>query len=184
MFKQLMLLILLPLTVFLSMPANISGGMKVELKSGVVIDVPVNKDDIVSITFEDKSHSRAVETLTVPNDKPIKITSNTVLEEGRWYTIEASGVISDWSHVNEGVDPVWCYAEWRCGKQGEVWDQLRIDGKGMTEIAGKTIPFNPQHTYKVRYRGQGKRLELYCSDAQGSSSDNSGSFTVKIIQGE
>ncbi|MBI2372102.1 MAG: hypothetical protein HYV08_18040 [Deltaproteobacteria bacterium] len=123
-----------------------------------------------------------VETLIVPNDKPVKILSRNVLERGQWYTIEASVEFSDWSHVKDGVDAVWCYAEWRCGRQGQAWDQLRIDGKGMTEIAGQPIPYNPQHVYRVRYGGQGRQVELYLIDAQGSWSDNSGSITVKIFK--
>lgn len=161
------------------------GGMRIELKNGKVIQVPVKGDEIKRITFdeeEDSTSGKLLETLQIPNDKPVKILSKITLEKGRWYLIEASGVISDWSHVKEGVDPVWCYAEWRCGQKGEVWDQLRIDGKGMTDIAGKPIPYNPQHAYQVRYLGQGKPVELFCSDAQGSWSDNSGSFTVKILE--
>ena len=161
------------------------GDMKIHLKNGMVVTVPVNKDDIVSIIFEERAQSargKLLETLIIPNDKPVKITSTTVLENGRWYIIEASGVISDWSHVQEGVDAVWCYAEWRCGKEGQLWNQLRIDDKGMPDIAGKSIPYNPQHVYQVRYLGKGKRVEFYCSDAQGSWQDNSGSFTVKIFQ--
>ncbi len=162
------------------------GGMKVHLKNGTTIDVPAAKDDIVSIEFDD--HARPapggglLETLIVPNDKPVKITSSNVLERGQWYTIEASGVISDWSNVRDGVDAVWCYAEWRCGKNGEIWNQLRINDKGMTDIAGRAIPYNPDHVYKVRYQGEGKRIELYCIDAQGSWSDNSGWLTVKIYR--
>ena len=162
--------------------ASVEGDMKVELKNGMVIEVPVNKDDIVSITFGDKARSTAVgETLTIPNDKPVKVASTSVLEAGRWYVLEASGVVSDWGHVKDGVDPVWCYAEWRCGKQGEAWQQLRIDGKGMNDIAGKVISYSPQHTYQVRYQGRGKTLEVYASDAQESWQDNSGAFTLKII---
>ncbi len=161
------------------------GEMKVHLKSGMVVAVPVNKDDIVSITFEEKAQTtkgNLLETLVVPNAKPVKISSATVLESGRWYIIEASGVISDWSHVQDGVDAVWCYAEWRCGREGQSWNQMRIDEKGMPDITGNPIPYNSQHIYRIRYMGQGKRAEFYCSDAQGSWSDNSGSFTVKIYQ--
>ncbi len=123
-----------------------------------------------------------LETLIIPNDKPGKVTSQAVLEKDRWYLIEASGVVSDWSHVKEGVDAAWCYAEWRCGKQGEPWNQLRIDEKGLTELAGGTLIPSPDHVYRLRYKSQGKRLEVYSTDAQNSWSDNSGSFTVKIFQ--
>ena len=161
------------------------GAMKIHLKNGMVVTVSVNRDDIVSINFEETDQTgagRLIETVIIPNDKAVKVTSVTSLEKGKWYIIEASGVISDWSQANEGVDAVWCYAEWRCGKNGEVWNQLRINEKGLPDIAGKSIPYNPQHVYQVRYLGEGKTIELYCSDTQGSWSDNSGSFTVKIFQ--
>lgn len=166
---------------FLGAASLVHAEMKVELKSGAVVTVPVNKEDVVSITFVDKPGAAAGETLVIPNDKPVKGKSATVLERGRWYVIEASGVISDWSDKKDGVDAVWCYAEWRCGKDGQVWSQLRIDDRGLPEIAGTPIPYNPQHTYQVRLQGQGKPVEIYCSDAQGSWSDNSGAFTVRIV---
>jgi hypothetical protein len=156
------------------------GEMKIELKGGASITVPVNKEDIVGITFGDKTTSSASsETLTIPNDKPVKV-KTAALEKGRWYLIEASGVFSDWGDHKDGVDAVWCYAEWRCGKEGQAWNQLRIDDKGMMDIAGKTIPYNSQHTYQIRYQGQGRPIEIYCSDAQNSWQDNSGAITVKI----
>src|SRR4029077_12341432 len=94
-----------------------------------------------------------LESLTIPNDKPVKVTSRTSLERGKWYVLEATGIVSDWSDHKDGVDPVWCYAEWRCGKNGEAWQQLRIDDKGMSDLNGSPIPFNPQHTYRVRIQG-------------------------------
>ena len=158
--------------------------MKVTTKSGMSISVPVSKDDLVSITFDDQASADATEmsteTLVVPNDKPLKVNSKIPLAKGRWYIIEASGVFNDWGNAPDGIDAIWCYAEWRCGKNGEVWNQLRIDGKGMTDIAGKQIPYNPEHVYRIRYKGEGKPVELYMIDAQGSSSDNVGSLTVSI----
>lgn len=121
------------------------------------------------------------ETLIVPSNRSDRITSSTLLEEGRRYTIEASGVFSCWGGQTEGVDAVWCYATWRCGEAGEPWNQLRIDGKGMTEIAGFDIPYNPDHNYSVMYTGEGKPIELWIADAVGSSGDNYGDLTVRII---
>ena len=118
--------------------------------------------------------------LTIPNDKPLKVTSNVVLERGRWYVLEATGVITDWSDHKDGVDAVWCYAEWRCGKAGEAWNQLRVDDKGLNDINGSALPYNPQHVYRVRIQGQGKPIVAYASDAQNSWSDNAGSFTLRI----
>src|SRR5258708_8833412 len=86
-----------------------------------------------------------LDTLTIPNDKPVKVTSNIVLQRGQWYVLEGSGVVSDWNDHKDGVDPVWCYAEWRCGKAGEAWQQLRIDHKGEGEANRSTITANPRH---------------------------------------
>jgi hypothetical protein len=122
----------------------------------------------------------AIELLTIPNDKPVKVTSTHVLERGKWYVLEASGVVSDWSDHKDGVDPVWCYAEWRCGKTGEAWQQLRIDDRGLADIHGSAIPYNPQHVYRVRIQGQGRPIVAYASDAQNSAGDNCCSFTLRI----
>lgn len=77
-------------------------------------------------------------------------------------------------------DAVWRYDYWK----GHLVDnQLRIDGYGMTEIAGETIPYNPQHVYRVQYQGQGKPVEFYVSAAMSDySSDNISSLTVKILE--
>ena len=89
-----------------------------------------------------------LEELVVPNTKPEKVLSRNVLESGQDYIIEASGTWDDWGNTPHGVDAVWCFAEWRCGRQGQAWNQLRFDGKGMTEIVGQDIPYNSQHIYR------------------------------------
>jgi hypothetical protein len=128
-------------------------------------------------------HSEAatvfLEELIVPNTRPEKMTSRNVLVAGQEYVIEASGTIDDWGNTPHGIDAVWCFAEWRCGRNGEVWDQLRINGKGMNEIAGP-IPYNAQHVYRISFQGQGKPVEFFCSDALGSPGDNLGALTVRI----
>lgn len=121
-----------------------------------------------------------LETIEVPNTKPVKVMSSTVFEAGKEYIIEASGTFDDWGKTPHGIDAVWCFAEWRCGKDGESWNQLRINEKGMPDIEGKPIPYNPNHVYQIRFKGQGKPVEFYMSDAQGSWSDNLGATTVKI----
>jgi hypothetical protein len=100
---------------------------------------------------------------------------------GGIYSIKASGYVSDWANKKDGVDAVWCYAEWRCGKSGQVWDQLRIDGKGMTDYK-KPIPYNSKHVYQIEVPGTGRPFEFYMFDAQGSSSDNHGSLTVVVTR--
>lgn len=121
-----------------------------------------------------------LEELVIPNTRPEKILSRTVLEMGREYVIEASGTFDDWGNTPHGIDAVWCFAEWRCGRQGQAWNQLIINGKGMTEIAGQTIPYDSQHVYRIKYRGQGNRVEFYMIDAQNSWQDNLGAVTVRI----
>src|SRR5437879_4941641 len=83
-----------------------------------------------------------------------------------------TNVISDWSDHKDGIDAGWCYAEWRCGKTGEAWQQLRIDDKGMSDHNGSMLAYNPQHVYRVRIQGQGRPIVAYASDAQNSWSDN------------
>ena len=52
-----------------------------------------------------------LETIIVPNDKPGKIKSKTILQEGNIYIIEASGVISNWRNKVDGIDPAECVNE-------------------------------------------------------------------------
>ena len=123
---------------------------------------------------------RLLETLRVSNTNPNAIQSSFQTRPGATYRIEAEGVISCWDGKTDGVDPVWCYAEWRCGN-GAVWDHLRINGKGMTDWAGHEIPYNPGHIYEVRIQGDGNPIVLGCADAlAGSYGDNAGEFTVRI----
>ena len=122
------------------------------------------------------------ESLEVPNTKPDKIFTKDILSDGVMYLIEASGTVSDWDTKNpDGVDPCYCYIKWRCPNP-EPWGQLVIDGKNMHTINGSTIPYNSGHSYSVLYKGTGNKMELYCSDALGSSGDNSGKFKVKITR--
>jgi hypothetical protein len=121
-------------------------------------------------------------TLKVPNDKPERVRTPFGTAKNGIYTIKASGVVSDWSDHNDGVDPVWCYAEWRCGKDGLPWNQLLINGKGMTELHGKTIPYNRAHEYTIETPGIGQPFEFWAYDAVGSSADNKGSWTVVVTR--
>jgi hypothetical protein len=121
------------------------------------------------------------QTLTVTNMKAAKVRTSFDTVPGALYMIEASGVISDWGDKGDGVDPVWCYAPWRCGT-GEPWQQLRINDRGMADIAGRTIPYNAGHVYRIQYTGDGRPIEFYCIDAQGSWQDNKGVFTVQVAR--
>lgn len=103
-------------------------------------------------------------------------------DRNKLYSIEVSGVISDWGEYRDGIDAVWCYAAWRCGPGGEAWQQLRIDDKGMSELAARAIPYNPQHIYRIDIPGTGAPFEFYAIDAQGSPNDNSGAFEVLVTE--
>lgn len=119
--------------------------------------------------------------LTVPNTKPEKKYTGPTLANCQ-YLITADGAVSDWGDKKDGVDAVWCYAEWRCGKAGQPWQQLRIDGKGMMDLAGGRLDYNAGHRYQIRVKGTGKPFEFYCADAQGSWQDNKGSFNVNVTE--
>ncbi len=123
-----------------------------------------------------------VDTIIVLNNQPEKVTSTIVLEEGQTYTIKASGITSPWGNLDEGVDAVWCYHEGNCGAEGQSWNHLRIDGQGMSDIAGSQIPYNPSHVYQVQYQGKGDLLAFWMLDAVDSSEDNRGSILVEIFQ--
>jgi hypothetical protein len=122
------------------------------------------------------------EEFSVTNERPVKVRTSFATEKGKVYRIEASGVVSDWGDKEDGVDAVWCYAEWRCGKKGEMWQQLRINGRGMSEIKGSAIPYNGNHEYWVDLKGDGKPIEFYMSNAQGSWQDNHGQIGVSVFE--
>ncbi len=122
------------------------------------------------------------QTLVVPNTQAVKVRTNFATVPGGIYRIQASGVINDWGNAPDGIDAVWCYAEWRCGREGQVWNQLRINGKGIPDLAGRPVPYNPGHLYSVDLLGDGNPIEFYCSDAQDSAGDNVGSFTVTVAR--
>lgn len=125
-------------------------------------------------------YSGKQETISVPNTMPIKVQSNMTLTAGKWYIVEASGVVSNWAGRKDGLDAVWCYAESLCEQGGEPWQQLRINDKGLSEIAGSSIAYNPNHVYAVRLLGEGKPVVIYASDAQDGGEGNFGAFTVAI----
>jgi hypothetical protein len=125
-----------------------------------------------------------LETIFVPADQPDPVYTNMMLEQGKSYTIEASGVYSCWSdHPEGGVDAYYCYAEWRCGTSGEAWNQLLLNDKPMAEIArenGESDSYNPEHVYRATLMGNGESLKLQISDAQNSWSDNLYGLNVSI----
>jgi hypothetical protein len=136
--------------------------------------------------------ARSLETITVSNTDPEPEQSATVLKASHRYRLVASGTVSDWCDggstpctaplvLNDGVDALYCYATWRCPKP-EPWRQLRVNGVGLDELAGKTgkIGYSASHTYTVEITGISGRLKAVASDATWSAGGNSGHFTLKI----
>ncbi len=151
--------------------------IKIELKNGKTIDVNVDKKDVAAILFlEEEEIVEKGEVLTLVAKISPRATTKP-LKNGTWYVIEAKGAVSYWKNKKAGADAVWCYAIWRCGRKGVVWSSLRIDKRGLVDIAGHNLPYNPLHVYSVRYKGRGKPLELLINK---TNSDSRGTFTVKI----
>lgn len=123
----------------------------------------------------------AAETLTVSNTDSNGARTSFATEPGATYQITASGVVSDWPDHEDGVDPAYCYGPWRCAAP-EAWYQLRINGKGLNEIAGHDLPYNGGHTYTVTFTGDGSPISFVTADAMSSAGDNHGAFTVTVTQ--
>ena len=141
------------------------------------------------------ARTAASETITVSNTNPEPVVSRTILDPTHRYRIDARGTVSDWcsatscppgdpsktAQANVGVDPLYCYAAWRCASP-ELWRQLQVNGRGLDELAGKpgAVRYDPAHRYVVTVAGARGALRLVAADAVGSSSNNSGAFTVVI----
>lgn len=107
-----------------------------------------------------------------------------VLAPGVLYVVEAAGVWSAWGDRMDGIDAYYCYAEWRVGPTPQLWNQLQIDDRAMSDIAkqnGDSTGYNPSHVYVTTVRGSGQRLKLQLLDAKnGSWSDNHGALSVRV----
>ncbi len=147
------------------------GKLKIQIL-GLGNERPVFIDSTAS-----KLPAGVLEIVQIPSNKPERITTQKSLNKGQWYIFEASGQFSVWEWNNPvGVDAVYCH---RC-KPVERWDQLKINDRSMANIQGGLIPYNPEHVYRVRYKGEGKPVVFHIHDALGSFQDNSGHITVKI----
>jgi hypothetical protein len=113
------------------------------------------------------------------------VQSHIALDAGRTYTIEVSGVFSCWDGHTDGVDGFYCYATWRCPTP-EVWGQLLIDDKSMSDIAkqhGEPLALHGDHVYSTTIVGSGRPISLQIADAKSSAGDNHGALTVRILPG-
>jgi hypothetical protein len=61
-------------------------------------------------TADAASPGALLQTLVIPNDKPVKVESMP-FQAGRWYEIEAIGAFSDWDFRKDAVDAIWRYAD-------------------------------------------------------------------------
>jgi hypothetical protein len=122
----------------------------------------------------------------VPAANGTACTTPYVLEAGSWYVLEASGTISVWDANTDRVDAVWCYSPDFCGATPQDWEQLQVDGQGLSALSTAAggpspLPFDPSHVYRVYVQGKGQPVSLVVQDgARGSGGDNSGGFTVRI----
>jgi hypothetical protein len=122
----------------------------------------------------------------VPANDAAGVTTPAALEAGRRYVLEASGSYSAWGGETDRIDAVWCYWAERCGAAGLDWEQLLVDGQGLSALSAamggpSPLPYDPSHVYRVTIQGQGRPITLVVADAaSGSGADNSGGFNVRI----
>lgn len=95
--------------------------------------------------------------------------STAPLQSGVRYVVEVSGTFSYWgANVADspegGVDPVWCYAKWRC-PTAEKWQSVHMNDKGLADFSGQPLPYNPQHVYRIEVIGGGSpvKFDIYQS---------------------
>ena len=142
--------------------------------------------------------SRATDTLTVSNVSPTTIYSSLSLLAGHLYKVQVDGTVSDWctdtscaagdpaavAQPDLGVDALYCYAAWRCPTP-QNWQALKVNGVGLDQLTLPSRPirgYSASHTYTAYVAGIQGRLGFVAADAaKGSSADNSGQFTVTIV---
>lgn len=128
--------------------------------------------------------ARHVESVVVPADLPLRVPIQP-LKVGQDYVLEASGVITVWEHVEDGVDAVYCYAPWRVKNPPEVWFPLAEESGPFAKLGGGPhLEYDPSHVYRVRVTGQGGPLVFRVGDAvdNNSYSSNRGEFIVRVLE--
>jgi hypothetical protein len=127
--------------------------------------------------------ARGADVVGVPAYEP-RASWSRPLAPGVLYVVEVSGTFSVSGDRNEGVDAYYVYDRERSGGWPQVWGQLLLDDRPMTDIArehGDQTSFSPAHVYVTTVRGQGRPLKLQIADARnGSWQDNRGQLTVRI----
>ena len=124
-----------------------------------------------------------LETISVPSESSDLVYTQ-VLEAGKYYMIQASGVFSYWDDRIEGADAYYDYDD-KYTKEPLDYRPLMIDDQSMYDIAkknGHSTEYNPAHIYEIIVMGTGKPLKLHIWDIHpGSYIDNHGSLEVKLF---
>jgi hypothetical protein len=130
-----------------------------------------------------------LETLTVPANTATPTTSSMTLENGKVYTIKASGT---YNFRNPGDSQGYLAdAEWalRHDAYGEGWTKgdntpysLPYNGLDLCNDAGTNTNWgnldSTNHQYSTTYKGTGSTISFFIKDS--GYTDNSGSLTVEI----
>jgi hypothetical protein len=103
------------------------------------------------------------------------------------YIVVGEGVCSLWDDHTDGVDSVFCYAQWRIRDTPQVWGQLELSDPSIhlsdliAQNTGNPADYNPSHVYEAVVIGEGKTLKARVFDG-GGYSDNHGELRISIYQ--
>ena len=110
-----------------------------------------------------------------------------LLEKDKPYIVVGEGVCSLWDGHTDGVDSVFCYAQWRIGNTPLVWGQLELIDPSIhlsdliKTSTGKPAEYNPSHIYEAVVIGEGTTLKARVYD-DGGYSDNHGDLRISVYQ--
>ncbi len=109
------------------------------------------------------------------------------LDKDKPYFVVGEGVCSLWDDHTDGVDSVFCYAQWRIGDTPQVWGQLELSDPSIhlsdliAQNTGNPAIYNPSHVYEAVVIGEGKTLKARVFDG-GGYSDNHGELRISVYQ--
>ena len=110
--------------------------------------------------------------LSIDATRPPYSVMSPALQTGVRYVVEVAGTFSYWpsdelkDSPEGGVDPLWCYAKWRCPTP-QKWQSLLMNGKGLADFSGQPLPYNPQHSYRIEVIGAGSPVNFGLSEPHG-----------------
>ena len=111
------------------------------------------------------------------------------LDKDTPYIVVGEGTCSLWDNppTPDGVDSVFCYAQWRIGDTPQVWGQLELSDPSIhlsdliAQNTGNPAVYNPSHVYEAVVIGEGKTLKARVFDG-GGYSDNHGELRISVYQ--